>query len=224
MDKYSIPMPLWSSPGPEANGTAILGMMGMSGFLVALRKNPELVKKCCDLANEWCKRLGKALIDVCNPDGVYYCQFTGLFPLKNNEWVADHNAELAKYLKSVDPNCHLSHGYSFLSGIFEWYEVMHARGAIAKDAFDGGTSGELQNADGKRIVDWHREHDIFISFGIDNVTFEKGPISAIEEQVKWICDLGKDHRRFAPSVVPNWWTPQAHLDAAVEAMRKYCKL
>jgi len=223
-DKYSIPMPLWSSPGPEANGTVLLGMLGMSGFLVALRKNPELAKACCDLANEWCKSLGKALIDVCSPDGVYYCQFTGLFPMKGNEWVADHNAELAKYLKSIDQNCHLSHGYSFLSGIYEWYDVMHARGAIGRDAFDGGMSGELLGADGKKIIDWHQEHDIFISYSIDTETGIKGPVSRIDEEFKALAELGRNHRRFALNFLPTWWTPQAHVDAAVEAMRKYSKL
>ena len=224
IDKYELPMPLWSSPGPEANGTALLGMLGMSGFLINLRKNPELVRACCDLAQEWCKRLGKALLDVCRPDGIYYCQFTGLFPLKGNEWIADHNAELAKYLKGIDPNCHLSHGYSLLSGIYEWYEVMYGRGALGLDAFDGGTSGELLGADGQRIINWHREHELFLTLGIDNVTLEAGPISAIEEQCKLLCDMGKDHRKFAPGSVPNWWTPQAHIDAVVDIYKKNCKL
>jgi hypothetical protein len=221
IDKYNLPLPIWSSIGPDPTCVAILGMMGWSGFLQALRKNPELARRCSDLGAEWDIMLGRAMIEVCHPEALYVCQFTGAFPLKGNEWVGDQLREVAKGIKAVDPNIHLSHGYSFLTGVLEWYNVMHERGSMVRELFDGGTGGDVTDVDEKIIMDWHREHDIYLGYGIKTGILEQGPISAIEEACKALCEFGKDHPRFAPGALVVYNTPHAHLDALVAAYKKY---
>jgi len=202
---------------------AIIGMMGWSTFLQAMRKDQEFARRCCDIASEWCVKIGRALIEVCRPEGVYACQFTGAFPLKGSEWVGDQLAELAKDIKAADPKVHLSHGYSFLTGVFEWYSILHERGAMTRDAFDGGTGGDVTDVDPKKIMAWHQEHDIYLGYGIQTGILEQGPISAIEEACKALCEEGKSHPRFAPGALVVYHTPHAHLDAAVAAYKKYAR-
>ena len=223
IDKYHLPLPIWASIGSDPTCVAILGMMGWSGFLQALRKNPELARRCSDLGAEWDIKLGRAMIEVCNPEALYVCQFTGAFSLKGNEWVGDQLREVAKGIKEADPNIHLSHGYSFLTGVLEWYTVLHERGSMTRDAFDGGTGGDVTDVDEKIVMDWHREHDIYLGYGIKTGILEQGPISAIEEACKALCEFGKDHSRFAPGALVVYNTPHAHLDACVAAYRKYAR-
>jgi hypothetical protein len=223
-DKYQIPMPIWTSMCPGPTEVAMTGMMGWTQFQVALRKNPELARACADLALQWNIRLGRALIDVAQPEGIYCCQFTGGFPLKGNEWVADQWRVLGENLKTYSPKpLHLSHGYSFLSGVFQWYEVLHERGALTPDMWDGGTGGWSEDMDMWRILDAHRGYNLYLSFSIRNETLEKGPISAIEEEMKTWCEKGKSHPKFSPGVVPVYFCPPEHVDAAIAAFKNYNK-
>ena len=66
--KYNVPIPLLGSicPGPPL--MVMMGMMGWTEFAIGLRKNPELVLKCLDVATEWLPKFGKAMIDECQPD------------------------------------------------------------------------------------------------------------------------------------------------------------
>ncbi len=221
--KYKLPYALWTSMCPGPTEVVMQGMMGWNPFLKALLKNPELAKACSEKAQIWCKRWGRALIKEAKPEAIYCCQFTGGFPMKGREWVADLWKELALDLKAADPKVHLSHGYSFLSGVLEWYQILNERGAMTKDTFDGGTDGRGE-IDMSKVMDWHREHDIYLGFSpFDQVT-EKGPIPRIEEEVKALCDLGRSHRRYMPWVCLGYFAPPPHVDAAHAALKKYSKL
>ncbi len=223
IDEYNLPLPIWASLGSDPTCAVILGMMGWSGFLKNLRKNPEFVRQACEKAVEWCIRIGRALVEVCRPEGVYACQMTGAFPLKGCEWVGDQLREVAVGIKEADPNVHLSHGYSFLTGVLEWYTVLNERGAMTRDTFDGGTGGDVTDVDPKIIMDWHRENDIYLGYGIRTGILEEGPISAIDEAAKALCEYGKDHPRFAPGALVVYNTPHAHLDALISAYKKYAR-
>jgi len=49
----------------------MMAMLGMEKFSINLRKNPELIKRCCEVATEWLIRYGKAFIDACQPEAIY---------------------------------------------------------------------------------------------------------------------------------------------------------
>ena len=70
-DEYKIPHPLWGSICVGVTLTPQMCMLGMEGFSRALRRDKELVKKCCDLALEWLIKYGKIFIDRVRPDGIY---------------------------------------------------------------------------------------------------------------------------------------------------------
>jgi len=223
IDRYRLPIPHWTTVGPDPTCTAIMTMLGWVPFLRAMRKDPELARRCSDIALQWNIKLAQALIEEANPDGLYICQFTGMFPLKGNEWVGDQLTEWVKTTKASSPDIHLSYGYSFLSGVFEWYDMLHKMGVNAPDAIDGGMGGLSEDIDMKRVLDCHREQNLWLSYSIRNETLEKGPISAIEEEVKALSELGKSHPKFSPGIVPVYFVPHPHVDAALAALKKYNK-
>ncbi len=69
--KYKLPMPIMASicPGPPL--MVMMGMMGWTEFSIGLRKNPELVRACTEIATKWLLKFGKAMIDECKPDIVH---------------------------------------------------------------------------------------------------------------------------------------------------------
>jgi len=69
--EYNVPHPIWGSlcVGPVL--MPMMAMLGMEKFGIYLRKDKELVRKCCELATEWLVRYGKAFIDACQPDAIY---------------------------------------------------------------------------------------------------------------------------------------------------------
>ena len=68
LDEYKIPHPVWGSICVGPTLLPMMAMMGWTEFAMALRKNPDLARRCCDLATEWLIRFGKALIDEARPD------------------------------------------------------------------------------------------------------------------------------------------------------------
>ena len=70
-DEYNIPHPVWGSICVGPTLLPMMGMLGWTEFSMALRKNPELVRRCVELATEWLIRYGKAMIDEVKPDGIY---------------------------------------------------------------------------------------------------------------------------------------------------------
>ena len=224
IDQYSLPIPVWVSLGTDPSCTAILAMMGWAPFLKATRKQPELARRCCELALEYDIKLANTLIELARPEGMYCSGFAGAFPLKGNEWVGEQLLELATTIKASSPDIHLSFGYSFLSGVFEWYDILHEMGAMSPDTWDGGLGGYSEDIDMEKVFDVHREQNWWLSYSIQNETLEKGPISAIEEEVKALSEKGKANPKFSPGIVPVYFVPPSHLDAAIAAVKKYSRL
>ena len=86
-----------------------------------------------------------------------------------------------------------------------------------------GWSAPLE-VDPKQLIDTAREYNIYCSTMFSDKALLSGDLSAIEEQVKWACEYGKSHPKFAlgtPGI--DYWTPQAHVDAALEICKKYAR-
>jgi len=69
--KYNVPHPIWGSlcVGPVL--MPMMAMLGMEKFSMSLRRDPELVKRCCEIATEWLIRYGRAFIEIVEPDAIY---------------------------------------------------------------------------------------------------------------------------------------------------------
>ncbi len=228
-DKYKLPMPLWVSMCPGPIEVMQLGMMGWNPVLKAIRKDPEFAQAAADKANVWCKRFAHALVDVGRTEAIYCCQFTGGFPMRGGaEWVADKWKELGDDIKAYSMkknkiNVHLSHGYSFLSGCFEWYDCLHEHGAMTRECWDGGMDGRGE-VDMLKVLAWHRDNDILLGYSSPSETLEKGPIQKIIDEQKQLCAETRSHRRFTPMLNLTYWQAPAHVDAAFAALKQYAKL
>ena len=117
---------------------------------------------------------------------------------------------------------HLSHGYPFMGTALKAYTVVWEYGAMgpAGEAFNGGCGGRGE-CDLEAAAQWHHEHECFVSFSIEDQTLENGPISDIEEAVKDHVLKHKHMPKFAPGIIPPYWTPSEHFEAAITAARKY---
>jgi uroporphyrinogen-III decarboxylase len=71
LDEHKIAHPVWASICVGPSLLPQMAMMGYTEFVMALRKNKELARRCIDLSTDWLIRYGKALIDECQPDGIY---------------------------------------------------------------------------------------------------------------------------------------------------------
>ena len=71
IDEYKIPHPVWGSICVGPTLTPQMCMLGMEGFSIALRRDPELVRRCCEVSLEWLIRYGKAFIDEVRPEAIY---------------------------------------------------------------------------------------------------------------------------------------------------------
>jgi hypothetical protein len=117
---------------------------------------------------------------------------------------------------------HLSHGYAYMGMAMKAYPIVWKYGAMgpAGEAFNGGCGGRGE-VDLWEAAKWHHEHECFMSYSITDQTIERGPISAIEEETKEHVLKHKHMPRFAPGLIPTYWTPPEHFDAAIKAARKY---
>ncbi|TAK34923.1 MAG: hypothetical protein EPO21_07955 [Chloroflexota bacterium] len=70
-DEYKLPLPQVGSICPGPTLLPMMGMLGWTEFTIGLRKNPELVRKCMDISNEFLIGFGKAFIDEVAPDSIY---------------------------------------------------------------------------------------------------------------------------------------------------------
>jgi hypothetical protein len=149
------------------------------------------------------------------------------YPLDGNEWTLDIFGTLgktfSKYAKEkLGRPIHLSYGYPFMAKALEAYPKCweHAALGPAGETWNGGTGGRGE-VDLEAAADWHHEHGLYMSFsGTDSIT-ENGPISAIEEEVKDIVLKHKHQPKFVLDIFPPYWTPPAHIDAAIAAQKKY---
>lgn len=224
-DEYDLSevMPIWSSLCGGVEGMVMDAMMGWTPFMIAMVKDPELCRRATTFGLEWCIRFGLALIEESRPDCIQCCQATGAFPIQNNKWLADAWLDFAKPLKALSPKTELTIGMPSLPSFAEFTDVMIERGAVSPDTWNGGIMGP--EAGMEKLIDYYREHNLFLSVSIPHQVLEDGPISAIEEECKKLCEYGKSHPKFSAGAFPGaaFWTPFHHIDAAVAAFKKYGK-
>ncbi len=218
-DEYGLSqvMPLFPYICACPVGTAMLWMLGWAAFLRAMRRNPELCRRCLELATAWEIRYGQAVIDLARPDALYVCSMVGATDTTGNEWLADYWARVGQALGSQVP---IIYGYGFGLAA-KWIPVLWERGALGPGSFCGGYHDHEQS-DIKTMLDLHRERDLVIaSIGSARILLE-GPVSAIEEEIRHLVELGKPYVRFSIAIgMCDYWTPPSHLDAAIAAARKY---
>ncbi|MFC1924515.1 hypothetical protein ACFLXA_04050 [Chloroflexota bacterium] len=71
-DDYGLSklMPMYSSMCPGVESMIMEGMMGWTPFILGLRRNEELCKRAVAMGNEFSIKLGKAIIEVSQPDAL----------------------------------------------------------------------------------------------------------------------------------------------------------
>lgn len=224
-DEYGLTgvMPILGGMGPCLDGVVMLGMTGLDPFMTALRKDPELCKQAVDLAYEWNKRFAHEMIELCRPDWWQNCVFTGVFSMGANKWLADRYLEYAKFLKGLAPQIHLHFGLSSVPSYYEWLDVLGETGAVGPDGFDGGFTGNEPWDKLKQMIDYHREHNLYLTASLPDEILSKGSLSVIEEGVKELCEYSKSSPKFSPNILSDFWTPPANWEAAVEIAKKYAK-
>jgi uroporphyrinogen-III decarboxylase len=217
-DEYGLSkvMPIFARICGDPHSIAMLYMMGWAPFARGLRRNPELCRRCLELATEWEIRYGQAVIDAAKPQALYMCAMTGAFAPKGNEWLADYWAEVGR---ALGPQIPVTYGYGF-SMTAPFLPVLWERGALGPGSFVGGLYD--QQCDPERMLDFHREHDLYIASIGSYQTLLDGPVSAIEDEVKQLLESGKPYPRFSIAIgMVDYWTPPSHLDAAIAAAKKH---
>jgi len=149
----------------------------------------------------------------------------GAFRLKGREWIADAGAELNKAIRALDPKIYLINGVTALSTFQEFSDILIERGGLGPDSFNGGLTANDDDDIAKAMIEYYNEHNLFFSIGILNTLLEKGSISEIDEAYKKLCEYTKPYPRFSPGIVTGaaHWTPMECVDAAIAAVKKYCK-
>jgi uroporphyrinogen-III decarboxylase len=217
-DEYGLSkvLPILPRICGDPHSIVMMYMMGWAPFTINLRKNPEFCRRCLDLATEFEIKYGQAVLDACSPDAVYMCAMTGAQAPKGNEWLADYWARVGAPLA---PQAPVVYGYGF-GGATKWLPILWEKGALGPGSFSGGAH-DSQN-DYKQMIDFHREHNLWVtSLGSDKTLLD-GPVSAIEGEIKQLCELGKSHHGFCLGIgMVDYWTPPEHVDVAVEAAKKY---
>ena len=210
-------MPLWVCIGVDPLGTAAMFMVGLTQFMVATRKNPELCRRTMDLAAKWQIRLGQALIDM-GADCLMMCAYPGVMPIKGNEWMMEYYTKIGKVLGSQVP---LWYALTYEKAL-DWFPVMYERGAVGPKSFRGWFCAEM---DYQKAVDFSREHDLYCSCALSDRVLLNGPISAIEEEIKKRCEYGKSHPKFAIGIAAvDYLTPISKFKADIAAATRYSKV
>jgi len=221
MAKYDLDnvMPMYTSccAGPES--CAWEQMLGFKEFMIGLKKNPELVKRCSALGAEWNIRSCTSIIEEGHPEYMYMCNIVGSFPLKGNEWLVDLYAKVAQAVGPLYTMFTFGGGFP---GLLEWLPALWEGGVFGPDRMEAIFASEVPH---NPLIDFCREHDIVCASVAPHATTAKdGPISKIEEEVKACLDYAKPYNKYIALSGPwDYWTPQAHVDAVVAAQRKYGK-
>jgi len=217
-DEYGLSqvLPIFARICGDPHSIAMLYMMGWVPFARGLRKDPALCRRCLELATEWEIRYGQAVIDAARPQALYMCAMTGAFAPEGNEWLTDTWAAVGRALGTRVP---VTYGYAF-SMTARFLPVLWERGALGPGSFVGGLYD--QQCDPERMLAFHREHGLYAASIGSYQTLLDGPVSAIEDEVKQLLEAGKPYPRFSVAIgMVDYWTPAAHLDAAIAAAKKY---
>jgi hypothetical protein len=147
--------------------------------------------------------------------------------LESNEWIIGYHKKLGEALsqyakEKLGRPIHLAYGYGFMGKAMQAYDLMWKYGGLgpAGELFNGGYGGRGQ-VDLEAAAKWHHEHGCYLTFTIEDHTVEFGPISQIEEELKKHVLDHKHMPKFVPGIKATYWTPMAHIDAAVATMKKY---
>ncbi len=74
----------------------------------------------------------------------------------------------------------------------------------------------------QKMLDFHREHDLYIARIGSYQTLLDGPVSAIEDEVKRLLEFGKPYPRFSIAIgMVDYWTPPSNLEAAIAAAKNF---
>jgi len=206
-----------ASTCPDGISTAMLGMTGISGFMILARKDPELCKKCAELGNEFLIDYCQAVIDE-GIHSMWICYGIGWMPVKGNEWTLDYHLKAGKAIGPQIPTVITAS----VPGDQPWVPLIMEKGLLGPGSYMGWSIN--WRLDVKKMLDNSREHNIYSSTGFSDEILLNGPISDIEDAVKERVEMGKPHTKFAMTVgAIDYWTPPAHVDAAVAAVKKYGK-
>jgi len=224
-DEYGLTgvVPILGGLGPGLDCVASIGMTGIGQFMILLRKDPELCKRATTLAFEWNRKVAELEYELCKPDWWQICVFTGSFSLRANDWLADVYVELADFLKGLAPQNQLHFGLSTFNLYYEWMDLLQEKGAVGHGRIDGGLTSTEPWDKLKKMIDYHREHNLYLTATMPDEILSKGPISAIEEAAKELCEYSKSSPKYSPDVNSDYWTPTAHWEAAMAAFKKYGK-
>jgi len=224
-DEYELTgvVPILGSICPGLDTVVMMAMSGMATYLMSLRKNVEFCQRATDIAMEWNKRYAEALIDVAHPEWIQMCEFTGAYDARPHRWLADRMLELGTYIRGLDPKMHLHFGMATYDRYLEWMDVMQENGAVGVSGFDGGLTGCEPWEKLKRIIDYHREHNLYLTAALPDEIMSRGSASDIEKGAKELCEYSKSSPKFAPNSQSDFWAPTSNLEIAVKAFKEYGK-
>jgi hypothetical protein len=202
---------------PDAVAIAMLGMTSISGLMIASRRDPELCQKCVDMADEFLLKYCQAVADL-GAHSMWICYGIGWLPVKGNEWTLDHHLKAAKAISPLLPTLMTAS----VAADLMWLPLIMERGIMGPGGYEGWAAPI--EVDPKRLIDYAREYNIYCNCMFSDKALLSGDLPVIEEQVKMLCDYGKSHPKFSlgtPGI--DYWTPQHHVDAALEICKKYGK-
>ncbi len=133
--------------------------------------------------------------------------------------MADEHARIGRAIAPL--GVPFAHAWPF-DGLAGWMPLMLERGGWGPGSFCGAiVTGDVNY---KSFTEFCLEHDLYASACISDKILLNGPISAIEEEVRVRCELAKSRtgsRCAAGIATPDYFTPPAHMDAAIEAAKKF---
>jgi len=220
-DEYGLSkvLPIMPRICGDPHSIVMMYMTGWAPFVMNMRKNPELNRRCLDLATEFEIRYGRAVAKAARADGLYMCSMTGAQAAKGNEWLADYWAKVGKALAPTKAYLMYAYGFGLAA---QWIPILVERGALGPGNFSGGLHD--YQCDYKTMIDLHRKHNLYIASMNKDTTLLDGPVEAIEEEIKHLLELGKSYPKFCLAIgMVDYLTPPSHLDAAIAAAKKYGK-
>jgi hypothetical protein len=144
-----------------------------------------------------------------------------------NIWIADHfrivGETVCQYSKDkLNKELSMGYGYAYLGKAQEWFEVMYEHGGLGPigKTFNGGTGGSGA-VDLDYAADWHHDHELYMSYTIDDHIIEFGTETEIEEAIKTQVMRHKNKPKFGPSFKPTYWTSARNIEVGVAALKKY---
>jgi len=106
---------------------------------------------------------------------------------------------------------------------FDWMDLMQERGGVGPDAFDGGLTGNELWEKLKKMIDYHREHNLYLTASLPDEVMSHGSVSDIEKWVKELCEYSKSSPKFSPNAHADYWAPTANFEAFIKAVKQYGK-